>query len=375
MKYLLPIIFACFIFSSCMDNAPHKEGAKKQKKSYTKKKVGGFDVINAGATAQYTGKPGQLIVVADKTEYTDDIEELLDSVFGAYIRPYYPPTPYFEIHQRSTKDFLRLSTGFRNVLDLKIDEEVEKGNPTLVVYENYYSETQLYTKIRAHDMSDLYDKLESEVSGLFKLYDRQEWKREYLRHAKYKNKATREKLKEKFGIDLVLPRAFKYESIDDTYAIMILPERSRPMDLDIGSGSISKVNYIQTGIMVWQYPYTDKSQLEPENLVRMRDTILKKYMKHEMDGVYMGTQYHPAILPVHEALKIGGVEGYQFKGMYKFTGEAEPSGGRYWEFQFKHPYRNTIVAISSYMDIPPTMSAKLDINSIRAVIYSMKPVE
>lgn len=358
-----------------MDNAPHKAEGKSKKKTYTKKNVGGYEVINAGATAQYTGKPGQLIVVADKTEYTEEIEELLDSVFGAYIRPYYPPTPYFEIHQRSSEDFLRLSTGFRNVLDFKIDEKVEKGKPTMKIYENYYSRTQLYTKIKAHDMPDLHQKLEDEASGLFKLYDRQEWKREYIRHAKFENKATRDKLKEKFGIDLVLPGAFKYESIDDTYAVMILPERSRPMDMDIGSGSISKVNYIQSGVMVWQYPYTDKTQLEPENLLSMRDTILKKYMKHEMAGVYMGTQFHPAILPVYEALKVGEVEGYQFKGMYKFTGEAEPSGGRYWEFQFKHPKRNTIVAISSYMDVPPTMSAKLDINIIRSIIYSLKIVD
>src|SRR5690554_3896747 len=73
------------------------------------------------------------------------------------------------------------------------------------IYENYYAKTQLYTKLRAHDINDLYDLILQEIEYLFKVYDRQEWKREFYRHPAKGNMDVRKKLQSKFGIDLRLP--------------------------------------------------------------------------------------------------------------------------------------------------------------------------
>lgn len=382
MKYWLTflslslILFACSDEQKPTDKKDKKQTEVKKPKDSLSQEKNSRRIIDAGAVSQYTGKPGRLMVVAEPAEYVDEIEHLFDSVFAAPIRPYYPMTPYFEVFQRSPKDFKRLSTRLRNVIELQIDEQIEKGNPEMKIYKNFYAKTQLYTRLKAHDINDLYDLLLQEVDYLFKTYDRQEWKREYYRHTKKKNKTTRDKLKSKFGIDLTLPSKFSYESVDDEYAIIMFPDRTRQMDLQTtGAYSTSRANFIQAGVMIWQYPYTDEKQMHPDNLMMMRDTILKYYAKHEIEGVYMGTQKHPAVVPQYEKLKIGEVIGYQFRGLFKFTGESEPSGGRFWSYHFKHPYRDKIVAISGYLDAPPTMSASFDFNRIRAVIYSMKPVE
>lgn len=377
MKYWYVLIVLGIVLSSCLDNKPTSESKSKGKRTANVEKThkGGREIINAGSQTQYTGKPGQLIVVAENTVYVAEIADLFDSIFQVPMRPYYPQTDYFEVHHRTLAEFRKLSTQLRNVIELDIDESIEKGDPKMLIYENYYSRTQLYTKLKAHDMNDLYQLLTQELDYLFKLYDKQEWKREFIRHSRYKNEEVREKIKKKFGIDLTLPGKFKYESIDNNYGIIILPEEARQIDLKFGSNTASKMNYIQTGIQIWQYPYTDTSLMSPSSLMRMRDTILKRYAKHEMDGVYMGTQDHPAVLPVYEPLKIGNVSGYQFRGLYKFTGEAEPSGGRFWSFHFKHPYRNRIVVVSGYVDAPPTISPHLELNQIRAIIYSLVAVE
>ncbi|WP_107038444.1 DUF4837 family protein [Brumimicrobium mesophilum] len=377
MKYCFAFLSLLLVCSSCLDeNQPKNETSTQAEIAQDSTQKGGRKIINAGSVSQYTGKPGRLIVVAEPTEYIDEIAFLFDSIFAAPIRPFYPKTPYFEVYQRSPQDFKRLSTRLRNVVELKIDEKIEKGAPTMHVYENYYAKTQIYTKLQAHDISDLYDLLLKEVDYLFQVYDRQEWKREYYRHPSKKNATTRNKLKSKFGIDLTLPSKFSYESIDDEYAIIMFPDRTRQMEMETsGAYSTSRANFIQSGVMVWQYPYTDERQLNPYNLMMMRDTILKYYTSHEMEGVYMGTQNHPAVLPKFEKLKIGDITGYQFRGLFKFTGKSEPSGGRFWSYHFKHPTRETIVAISGYLDAPPTMSASFDFNRIRAVIYSVKAVD
>lgn len=385
MKNWTLIISIVLLMTSCLDEPSKEESQDKEKAHEDQTKIeraenlvnkDGREIIDAGSLSQYTGKPGRIIVVSEPTDYVDEIEYVFDSIFAAPMRPYYPPTPYFEVFQRSPKDFKRLSTRLRSVIELQVDEKIEKGNPKMTIYKNYYAKTQLYTRIKAHDISDLYDKLLEEVDYLFKIYDQQEWKREFYRHPEKKNTAARKELRSKFGIDLTLPSRYSYESINDEYGIIMFPDRTRQMDMETtGAYSTSKANFIQSGVMVWQYPFTDEKQLHPDNLMMMRDTILKYYAKHEMEGVYMGTQDHPAVIPEYEKLKIGGVIGYQFRGLFKFTGAAEPSGGRFWSFHFKHPYRETIVAVSGYLDAPPTMSASFDFNRIRAVIYSLKAVK
>lgn len=378
MRYIFPIVALFFIMLSCeneenerTNSASEQANSQNQPKTYKR-----IRIIEGNSTSQYVGKPGRLMVVSENGIFTEEVAALFDSIFGQAIRPYYPRHPYFEIYHRTPKEFAENSMRLRNVVKLIIDEKVPEGKPTMEVHKNYYAKTQLFTKVYANNINELYTFLDDELSSLFRLYDTQEWKREFYRHRKSKSKSVDQKIAKKFGIELELPERFRYESIDDQYAIILLPERSRQMEMKVGSAyNTQKANFIQSGIMIWQYPYQDSSRLKPSKLMEARDTILKYHAKHEIPGVYMGTQDHPAVIPEYERFKISGVEGYQFRGLYKFTGRLEPSGGKFWSFHFKHPKRNKIVAISGYLDAPPTMSPSFDLNRIRAIIYSLKLVD
>ncbi|WP_165779319.1 DUF4837 family protein [Brumimicrobium salinarum] len=378
MKYYYLLLFTAFILFSCGDSTEtltRKDNKKQQSLQNNNNEIPTDDrqIIKKGSISQYTGKPGKLIIVAENTIYTKELKVLFDSVFSAPIKPYYPYTPYFEIVHRTPTKFKQLSTRLRNVIEIDLNEKYKKNQPKMEILEDYYAKTQLYTKLKAHDINDVYELIQEEINYLFKIYERQEWKREYYRHAKNENNHVNQKLAKQFGINLKLPDNLRYESISDEYAILLFPNRTRNMEMKTTNSSYTdtKVNFIQSGLMIWEYPFKDERQLKPENLMIMRDTILKYYAKHEIEGVYMGTQNHPAVKPIYHKIKIGDIEGWEFKGLFKFTGEAEPSGGRFWSFHFKHPHRNTIVALSGYIDAPPTFPANFDINRIRAIIYSL----
>ncbi|MEX1191321.1 MAG: DUF4837 family protein [Brumimicrobium sp.] len=373
-KFLGLIIFISMLFSCGEESESNKEkGGKSTNPKSTKKTEG---VIDGKSISQYTGKPGQLVIISKNTVLTDEVISLIDTVFGKQIKPYYPLEKKFEIYTRSPQEFEEGSKKLRNLMLLEIDSSIPKGDPKLLLKKNYYAKTQLLAEFRANNMNDLYALLELKLPELFEIYDKQEWKREYLRHKKDNNTTAKKLLRKQFGIELDIPAEARFERKDNQYAHLLFPDRSRQMDMKAGGGyNSSKANFIQSGIMIWQYNYKDSSQLMPDYLMRARDTILKHYAKHEIEGVYMGTQDHPAVLPVHERLKIGDVVGYQFRGLYKFTGRMEPSGGKFWSFHFLHPKRNKIVAISGYLDAPPTMSQSYDLRRIQAVLYSLKLVE
>ena len=369
MKYFIFII-SLVLLASC-DQSPEeqKEALRKVEKIYQD----AAGVVYGQSLSKYTGKAGQLVVVSDNTIFTDEVAAIFDTTFGSLIMPFkYPAVPKFEVFQVNEDKFFKGSRTLRNIVNLELTEAVPVGQPTMVIKRDYYAKRQLFTVFRAATMDDLLTILKAELPALTEYYEDMEWKREYWRLQKENNTVLKRKISEQFGITMELPKRARYESVRKNFAKIMFPDRSRQMDLtSAGDHASSKVNFIQSGILIWQIPFKDSSQLDPDYLMRARDTILKYNALHESPGVYMGTQDHPAILPVHRKIKIRGVEGYEFKGLFKFTGRIEPSGGKFWSFHFLHPKRNKIIAVSGYLDAPPTMSPMLDLRKIQAVLYSI----
>lgn len=369
MKQFISLLIVFVFFNACSD-----EGTQKKKSnSPTSERIMTSGVYKGNSKLQYTGKAGELVIVCDNTIFTDEIFAALDSVFGDYIKPYYPPEKRFTLLQMNQDRYNKIGKRVRNLMKLEINTQIEKRDPQVIVKKDFYARTQILTEILAHDNEDLLLAVHLLLTDVANIYDQQEWNREYIRHKEENNIVARRKLSKQFGITLDLPKQGKYESAKSSFARISLPDRSRQMDIQADGGfSSSKANFIQSGIMIWSFNYKDSSQLAPTYLMKARDTILKYNALHEVEGVYMGTQDHPAVLPVHNRIKIGTVEGYEFRGLYKFTGRFEPSGGKFWSFHFKHPTRNKIIAISAYLDVPPTMASSMDIRRLQAILYSLK---
>jgi hypothetical protein len=372
MKQFISLLIVFLFFTSCTE-----EGAQKKKSnSPSSERIMTSGVYIGNSKLQYTGKAGELVIVCDNTIFTDEIFVALDSVFGDYIKPYYPPEKRFTLLQMNQDRYNKIGKRVRNLMRLEINNKIEKGDPQVIVKKDFYSRTQILTEILAHDNEDLLLAADHLLSDLANIYDQQEWNREYIRHKEENNTIVRRNLSKQFGITLDMPRQGKYESIKSSFARISFPDRSRQMDIQADGGfSSAKANFIQSGIMIWSFDYKDSSQLAPAYLMKARDTILKYNALHEIEGVYMGTQDHPAVIPVHNRLKIGDIEGYEFRGLYKFTGRFEPSGGKFWSFHFKHPTRKKIIAVSAYLDAPPTMSSSMDIRRLQAILYSLKITE
>lgn len=371
LTIFIPVLLLIAAITSCDENKSSFEKTARKEQVKKMKKEG---VLKGGSLSSYTGKPGQLIVVAKNTIFTPEIKELLDSTFGQIIEPFrYPPFPKFEIVNISPDRFKEAHLRLRNVLVLELSNDVEEEKPEMLIKKDYYARKQIITEIRALNINDLTNKLILEADALTRMYDEMEWKREFVRLKKEDNKVIKNQLNEDFGISLEVPKNAVYEiNKNKNFAKIMFPDRSRQMEIKAGgSDHSSKANFIYSGLMIWEISYNKKSQFQPDFLLKVRDTLLKYNALHEIPGVYMGTQDHPAILPVHTYMQVGSVQGYEFKGLFKFTGRIEPSGGKFWSFHFIHPKRKTIIAISGYLDAPPTISPAFDLRRIQAAIYSL----
>lgn len=371
LKFLFIPLFLIAIFAC----EAEQEEIQKTAKKIEKKRKGEKGIIRGKSNSRYTGRAGQLVVIAENTVYDTIIENILDSTFGEPVRPYYPPLPLFEIAHISPDRFQKAHQRLRNVLELKLTDEVEEGAAELLIRLDYFARGQVYAEIRANTINDLHELLALEADRLLNIYDEKEWKREFARFKKDGNPTIKRKLRADFSIELEVPKRAVYEYNGRNFAKIMFPDRSRNMEVISAGSSREKANFIYSGLMIWEVPYSKERQFQPDYLMRVRDTLLKYNALHEFPGVYMGTQDHPAVIPVYKYINIGGIEGYEFKGLFKFTGRLEPSGGKFWSFHFIHPKRNTIMAISGYLDSPPTVSPMLFLRQIQASIYSLKVVE
>ena len=373
MKVFLFLFISLFLCFSCEEKPKevNHQVIKREKKATDQR-----GVIQGKSLSKYVGKPGRIVIVSENTVFTDDVINIIDSIYGAPVRPYYPPLPKFEIYHVTPAQFKKGNNRLRNLIFLYLTDEPVDSSMQIRIKKDYYAEHQLIVEYRAQTMNEILSLLESTAVEMMQRFDEIEWKREFYRHRSDNNTVLKKRLAKQFSFTLELPKRARYESKRKNFARISFPDRSRPMDLTTeGVQGKSKVNFIQSGIMIWQIPFQDSSQLTPAYLMRARDTILKYNALHEFPGVYMGTQDHPAVLPVAKRIKIGNVEGFEFKGLFKFTGKLEPSGGKFWSFHFLHPNRKKIMAISGYLDAPPTMSPAFDLRRIQAVIYSLKLVD
>lgn len=359
----LPVLF---LFGNCTTEKEEITAGTIQSATAVKKE-------EPKSTFPAVGKVGQIRVVIEDELFSQKIEADLDAIYSVYFEPFkYPPQLKFEILQINETEFKGSNKRFRNIMFLKIDQNIPKGKPTVVLKEGQYAATQLCLYVLANNQKDLEYAVENMLSEYVSTFDKMAWQREYIRNKRESNKVLNKKVKELYGIDITFPSQAGIVSSKGDFLRIALPDESRPMELSGGNYQTSRTNFTQYGLMIWQYAFKDSLQLSYETLLKSRDTILKYNAPHEYEGVYMGTQYHPAILPVVTELKLNNVQGYELKGLFKFTGEQEPSGGLFWSFTFKHPKKDKIITLSSYVDGPPTTSMVPYLRRVQSILYSVK---
>jgi len=260
----------------------------------------------------------------------------------------------------------------RNVLFLKIDPN-HKGDKGKIQYrKGVWATNQLVIEVLAKDYQQLVETFNSGADEIHSKFEYEEWNRIRKHFGSKQNQAIDKQLKQNFSIHLDLPNASKIVSSRKNFYRIELPLASRPIEF-VGE-SKQDLGAVFSGVMVYQYPYTDSSQFAIDRLLRARDTMLRYNVPHETPGLYMGTQYNDFVYPEYsESTNFSkSINGIEVRGMFEFKGRYRHStGGAFWSFHFIHPKTEKIVCVSGYVDAPSTTSWTHAIREIQAIWKSV----
>ena len=333
--------------------------------------ISGLTSCDESSEVYVTGKVGEILVVCDEAIWNSSIRNELDTGLTRFIMPYFPDVTTFELIHRNSKTFHGPIKRHRNILFLNLNSKVKDGS---VSYEeDVWANRQTVVRIEGQDKNHLVQIFNSNVDKIHNRFDFNEWSRIRKYFAEQQEGNINKKIEKSFKIHLDLPSGSKLVAKRNNFFRIELPEASRPIEF-VGSGQ-QDMGTIYSGIMVYQYPFIDSSQLEFASLMQARDTMLKYNVPHETYGLYMGTQYEEFVYPEYsnDINYNGSIEGVEVRGMFIFKGRHKHStGGAFWSFHFVHPKTNKLLCISGYVDAPATTSWTHALREIQAIWKSVK---
>lgn len=320
-----------------------------------------------------TGKIGEILVVCEPGIWNSEIKKHLDSNLTQFIMPYFPDVATFELIHKAPSHFEQGVKRYRNTLILSIDPAFKGEKAEIRKRVGVYATDQLVVDVIAKDFNQLLDGCKNGLKAVHAEFDLMEWKRIVKQFRRDENFAVQKEVRERFGIDVALPEGARMVSKRTNFCRIEFPEASRPIEF-VGTGT-QESGAVYSGIMIYQYDFKDSSQFILENLLKARDTMLKYNVPHEIEGLYMGTQYAELVYPQGNVMvnEKGNLKGYEVRGMFVFTGKpVHTTGGAFWSFHFVHPKKKKLMCVSGYVDAPATTSWTHSLRELQAVLKSVE---
>jgi hypothetical protein len=241
----------------------------------------------------------------------------------------------------------------RNLIIAKIDKDIK--NPLVETQRNLDSEPQFVIRITASSPESWVRAFETQKDGLKLIFDNNERKRfqEYFRPMTDSKIVAQ--LKKKFGITMNIPEGYNVAANGDN--CMWLLQRHDDKDMSF---------------LIYELPYKDTADLNLDNIINVRDSIVKKYIPGPLDGSYMTTDKE-FVKPVSKVLP-NFPAGYavETRGMWNVVGDF--MAGPFLSYSIVDPTSSKIVTAEGWIYYPNKEKRDL-LRQQESILYSLKFVD
>ena len=228
----------------------------------------------------------------------------------------------------------------------------ELPNPTIESQKNWQSEPQYAIKIKAKDAETWVKVFDSQKEELKSIFDSNERARfmDYFRPMINTNVV--ETMKTTFGFTMTVPDGY-YVAVNKDYTMWLRREEADK----------------SFGLIIYELPYKSTNDLSEDRLIKVRDSITRKYIPGPKDGSYMTTDKE-FVKPVFRAVP-DFPAGYaiEMRGQWNTVGEF--MGGPFLSYTVVNPEHNKLVTVEGFIYYPN--KAKRDLlRQLETIIWSLK---
>ena len=241
----------------------------------------------------------------------------------------------------------------RNLIIAKIDKDIK--NPLVETQRNWLSEPQFVIRITAASPESWVRTFDTQKDGLKLLFDDNERKRfqDFFRPSTDPKVVAQ--LKNKFGISMNIPEGYGIGANGDNF--MWLLQRHDDKDMSF---------------LIYELPYKDTADLNPKNIIAVRDSIVKKYISGPLDGTYMTTDKE-FIKPISKTLpKFPAGYAVETRGLWNLVGDF--MAGPFVSYSIVDPTSSKIITAEGWVYYPNKDKRDL-LRQQESILYTLKFVK
>ena len=329
LKIAIVLVVAC-IMASCSEEARTR---KKDRSS--------------GGTAEI------LVVVQNDDQWNGRIGDSLRQFFMDYQYGLPQPEARNELKHIKAAGFSDLFKKQKCILEVEIDPSLEKA--AAVTTENFWAAPQRYVKISAPNITTWVELFDGQKEIYQDWYDQVERERILNVFRSTKDEDIAMAIADKFGFTLTVPQGF-YIAKNEPNFMWLRKELERS----------------SADLVIYQTPYRDTLQFEPQSLIAMRNMMEGQYIPGPSEGSYMGTEIEFVPPLVTTASKFPAGYAKEMRGMWKV--ENNFMGGPFVSYTFADSRTGQLVTVEGFY-YEPNQKKRNALLQLESIAYSLKYVE
>lgn len=291
-----------------------------------------------------SGNINQLTVVIDKSMWEGEVGEAIRTEFAAPVDGLPQEEPLFSLSQIPPETF----TGF--VRNSRIFLKVEQGKPGMAVVSDEFSRPQKGIVVQGENNRDIVRIIEKRSDSIIQLLKGTELAEKQRRIRKSLSDDVA--LKEKFGIDLRFPSAYRYAKDEEKFSWI---------RKEIPKGSME--------ILIYEVPMSsiDNDSSVVSNIIKMRDSIGEAMIPGRLENSFMITE--KAYAPYLFESKIDGKFAYETRGTWEVQNDF--MAGPFINYAIKDEQNNRYLILEGFV-FSPSRAKRDNIFELDAILQSVK---
>lgn len=307
--------------------------------------------MNSGRTLPaVTGSQFEVLIVINDTVWNSKVGHELNYLFAQEMRGLPQVEPMMDVHQCNPVEFTDVLKSARNVLMVEISD---KYTSTKIKYgRDAWAYPQAIIRVTAPDDTTLLASLASYGKNMSEYFVKAERDRQIEFNKSYINEQAKAEINKQFGISIDIPKGIsKATSKKDFYWITNDQAGTR---LDI---------------VIYSYPYTNKSMFTKDALLAMRDSVMKTNIPGELKGSYMGTERKYAE-PDFNEIWINDAYCAELRGLWKMK-QGASMGGPFYSHSRLDEENQRIITVDAFV-FAPGKNKRNAMRQLEAIVYTTK---
>lgn len=276
-----------------------------------------------------TGKPGEITVVMNDEWWKSPVGDTLKQIFE---KPYplLPQSePSFDVYQINHEAFTNLFKRNRNIIQVLVKSYI--ADPKITIKDNVWANQQVLVIVEASNEESLLKLLQLHGNKIFKTFYDSELQRYARNYTKYTERGINARLLQKYRINIFVPMGFK--------------QRKDTMNFCWFS---NETNETSQGLFVYDYPYTDTSQLQLKSLLKMRDSIFRMHVQGPLPNTWMITER--LISPMKKVFRQNNSYTIELRGLWRVKNDF--MGGPFISYSMIDTVQSRIITADAYVYAP-----------------------